>query len=137
MTLDSVFIDAILIRLLRRLGLPETLPLLKLSPRMQEWIVAEAEMLQRDAMSHAIVAVLLKQGLPLTRKNYLDLNNVDEEDLDAEQESELPQLFQESTVEEGVASVMFEIEIDDMPGIEAERRHEAMSLVIEEALISR
>jgi hypothetical protein len=111
--LDSVFIDAILIRLLQKLGLTETLPLLKLSPRMQEWIVGEAEMLQRDAMTHPTVAVLLKQGLPLTRENYLNLNNVDEEDLDTEQESELPQLFQESMVEERVASVMFEIEIDD------------------------
>jgi hypothetical protein len=111
--IDSVFIDAILIRLLRELGLPETIPLLIFSPRMQEWIVAEAELLQRDAMTHPTVTVLLKQGLPLTRENYLNLNNVDEEKLDAEQESELPQLFQESTVEERVASVMFEIEIDD------------------------
>jgi hypothetical protein len=112
--IDPIFIDAILIRLLRKLGLPETLPLLKLSPRMQEWIVAEAELLERDAMTHPTVVVLLKQGLQLTRENYLNLNNVDEDTLDAEQESELPQLFQESTVEEGVASVMFEIEIDDM-----------------------
>jgi len=32
--------------------------------------------------------------------------------LDAEQESELPDLFQESMIEERVAWVMFEIEID-------------------------
>jgi hypothetical protein len=110
---DKVFIDAILIRLLRELGLPETIPLVKLSPRMREWIVAEAEVLQRDAMRHATVAVMVKRGLPLTRESYLNLNNVDEEDLDAEQESELPQLFQESMIEARVESVMFEIEIDD------------------------
>ena len=111
--IDTVFIDAILVRLLRELGLPESLPLIKLSPRMQEWIVGQAEALQRDAMAHSTVAVLVKYGLPLTRENYLNLNNVDEDDLDAEQEGELPQLFQQSMVEERVASVMFEIEIDD------------------------
>ena len=111
--IETVFIDAILVRLLRELGLPESLPLIKLSPRMQEWIVDEAEVLQRDTMSHPTVAVLVKRGLPLTRENYLNLNNVDEDDLDAEQEGELPQLFQQSMVEERVASVMFEIEVDD------------------------
>jgi hypothetical protein len=110
---DKVFIDAILVRLLRELGLPESILLVKLSPRMREWIVAEAEVLQRDAMRHATVAVMVKRGMPLTRENYLKLNNVDEEDLDAEQESELPQLFQESMIEARVESVMFEIEIDD------------------------
>jgi hypothetical protein len=107
------YIDAILGGVLRELGLPETLPLLKLSPRMQKWIVDEAACLQRDAMSHPTFALLVEYGYPLTRKSYLNINNVDEEDLDAEQESELPQLFQESMVEERVASVMFEIEIDD------------------------
>ena len=94
-------------------GCPKRFPLNKLSPRLQEWIVDEAEALQRDAMAHSTVAVLVKYGLPLTRENYLNLNNVDEDDLDAEQEGELPQLFQQSMVEERVASVMFEIEIDD------------------------
>ena len=112
-TIRAVFVDAILVRLLRELGLPEMLLLIKLSPRVQEWIVAEAEVLQRDAMAHSSVAVLVKYGLPLTRENYPNLNNVDEDDLDAEQEGELPQLFQPSMVEERVASVMFEIEIDD------------------------
>jgi len=112
-TIRAVFVDAILVRLLRELGLPQTFPLIKLSPRMQEWIVGQAEALQRDAMAHSTVAVLVKYGLPLTRENYLNLNNVDEDDLDAEQEGELPQLFQQSMVEERVASVMFEIEIDD------------------------
>ena len=112
-TIRAVFVDAILVRLLRELGLPETFPLIKLSPRMQEWIVGQAEALQRDAMAHSTVAVLVKYGLPLTRENYLNLNNVDEDDLDAEQEGELPQLFQQSIVEERVASVMFEIKIDD------------------------
>jgi len=111
--IETIFIDAILVRLLRALGLPETFPLIKLSPRMQEWIVSQAEALQRDAMAHSSVAVLVKYGLPLTRENYPNLNNVDEDDLDAEQEGELPQLFQPSMVEERVASVMFEIEIDD------------------------
>ena len=111
--IDTVFIDAILGEVLRKLGLPETLPLIKLSPRMQEWIIAEAEVLQRDAMSHPTFALLVEYGYPLTRESYLNINNVDEEDLDAEQESELPQLFQQSMVEERVASVMFEIEIDD------------------------
>ena len=111
--IDTVFIDAILTGLLRELGLPQTFPLIKLSPRMQKWIVDEAEGLRRDAMTHATVAVLVKRGLPLTRKSYLNINNVDEEELDAEQESELPHLFQESMVEERIAPVMFEIEIDD------------------------
>jgi hypothetical protein len=111
--IETVFIDAILGGLLRELGLPETLPLIKLSPRMQEWIVSQAEALQRDAMAHSTVAVLVKYGLLLTRETYLNLNNVDADDLDAEQEGELPQLFQQSMVEERVASVMFEIEVDD------------------------
>ncbi|PYX52223.1 MAG: hypothetical protein DMG76_29905 [Acidobacteria bacterium] len=80
---------------------------------MQEWIVGQAEALLRDAIAHSSVAVLVKYGLPLTRENYLNLNNVDEDDLDAEQEGELPHLFQQSMVEERVASVMFEIDIDD------------------------
>ena len=37
--IDTVFIDAILGGVLRELGLPETLPLIKLSPRMQEWLL--------------------------------------------------------------------------------------------------
>ena len=45
---DKVFIDAILIPLLRELGLPETIPLVKLSPRMQKWVLDEAEGLRRD-----------------------------------------------------------------------------------------
>lgn len=110
---DKAFTDAILIRVLRELRLPETLPLNKLSLRMKGWILREAEGLRRDAMTHPIVAVLLKCGLPLTRKNYLIFNNVDEEDLDAELETELPHLFQESMVEASVASVMLELEIDD------------------------
>ena len=80
---------------------------------MQEWIVGQAEALLRDAIAHSSVAVLVKYGLPLTRENYLNLNNVDEDDLDAEQEGELPHLFQQSMFEERVASVMFEIDIDD------------------------
>jgi hypothetical protein len=48
--IETVFIDAILGGLLRELGLPETFPLIKLSPRMQEWIVGQAEALQRDAI---------------------------------------------------------------------------------------
>jgi hypothetical protein len=76
--------------------------------------LGEAACLQRDAMSHSTFAVLVEYGDPLTRESYLNINNVDEDDLDAEQESELPQLFQESMIEERVASVMFEIEIDDM-----------------------
>jgi hypothetical protein len=111
--IETVFINAILVRLLRELGLPESLPLTKLSPRMQKWILAEAEELQRDAMAHSTFALLVEYGYPLTRENYLNLNNVDADDLDAEQEGELPQLFQQSMVEERVASVMFEIEIDD------------------------
>lgn len=51
---------------------------------------------------------------PLTPESYLNINSVDKGDLDAEQESGLPQLFQESIIEQRVASVMFEIEIDDM-----------------------
>jgi hypothetical protein len=39
-TIRAVFVDAILVRLLRELGLPETLLLIRLSPRVQEWIVA-------------------------------------------------------------------------------------------------
>jgi hypothetical protein len=63
--IDIVCIDAILIRLLRKLGLPETLPLIKLSPRIQNWIVHEAEGLRRNAMSHPTFAVLLAYGYAL------------------------------------------------------------------------
>jgi hypothetical protein len=112
--IDTVFIDAILTGLLRKLGLPETLPLIKLSPRMQKWIVDEAECLQRDAMSHPTFALLVEDGYPLTRESYLNINNVDEEDLDAEQEGELPEIFQESAIESRVSEVMFAIEVDDV-----------------------
>jgi hypothetical protein len=111
--IDTVFIDAILGGLLRELGLPETIPLAKLTPRMQNWVLREAACLQRDAMSHSTFTLLVEYGDPLTRQSYLNINNVNEDDLDAEQESELPHLFQESMIEERVASVMFEIEIDD------------------------
>ena len=104
--IDTVFIDAILVPLLRELGLPETLPLAKLSPRMQKWVLGEAACLQGDAMSHSTFALLVAYGYSLTRESYLNINNVDQDDLDAEQESEL-------LIEERVASVMFEIEIDD------------------------
>jgi hypothetical protein len=109
---DKVFIDAILIRLLRELGL-ESIPLLKLSPRMQKWILDQAEGLQRDAMTHATVAVMFRRGLPLTRENYLSFNGVEEEDMDGELEGELPHIFQESMVEMCVDEILFEIEIDD------------------------
>ena len=111
--IDTVFIDVILDRLLRELGLSITVKLARFSPRMQKWIVDEADDLQRDAMSHPTFALLVEYGYPLTRESYLNINNVDEDDLDAEQESELPHLFQESMIEERIASVMFEIEIDD------------------------
>jgi hypothetical protein len=61
-------------------------------------------------MLYPTFAVLVEYGYSLTRESYLNINNVDEDDLDAEQESELPDLFQESMTEERVASVMFEIE---------------------------
>jgi hypothetical protein len=96
--IDTVFIDAILCGVLRELGLPETFPIIKLSPRMQKWILAEAEESQRDAMAHSTFALLVEYGYPLTRESYLNINNVDEDDLDAEQESELPHLFQESMI---------------------------------------
>ena len=112
--IDTVFIDAILTGLLRELGLPQTFPLIKLSPRMQKWIVDEAECLQRDAMSHPTFALLVEDGYPLTRESYLNINNVDEEDLDAEQEGELPEIFQESAIESRVSEVMFAIEVDDV-----------------------
>jgi hypothetical protein len=68
---------------------------------------------QRDAMSHSTFALLVEYGDALTRESYLNVNNVDEDDLDAEQKIGLPDLFQEPMIEERVASVMFEIEIDD------------------------
>jgi hypothetical protein len=111
--INTVFIDAILVALLRELGLPETLPLAKLSPRVQKWVLCEARCLQRDAMSYSTFALLVAYGHPLTRESYLNINSVDEDDLDADQESELSDLFQESMIEERVASVMFEIEIDE------------------------
>jgi phage-related protein len=80
---------------------------------MQRWVLDEAACLQRDAMSHHDIRSLVEYGYPLTRESYLDINNLNEGNLDAEQESELPHLFQESMIEERVASVMFEIEIDD------------------------
>jgi hypothetical protein len=94
-------------------GCPETLPLTKLSPRMQKWVLGEAKWLQRDPMSHSTFAMLVEYGYSLTHESYLSINNVDEDDLDAEQEIDLPDLFQESMIEERVASVMFEIDIDD------------------------
>jgi hypothetical protein len=111
--IDRVFIDAILVPLLRELGLPEALPLAKLSPRMQKWVLGEAACLQLDAMLNPTFAALVEYGDPLTRESYLNINNIDEDDLDAEQESELPHLFQKSMVEERVVSVMFAIETDD------------------------
>ncbi len=83
-TINTVFIDAILVPLLRELGLPETLPLAKLSPRMQKCVLGEAACLQRDAISHPTFAVLVEYGYSLTRESYLNINNVDEDDLDAE-----------------------------------------------------
>ena len=80
---------------------------------MQKWVLGEAAYPRRDAMSHWIFALLVEYGYPLTRESYLNINNVEEDDVDAEQESELPDLFQESMIEERVESVMFEIEIDD------------------------
>ncbi len=62
--IDTVFIDAILVPLLRELGLPETLPLAKLSPRVQKWVLGEAACLQRDAMSHSTFALLVEYGYP-------------------------------------------------------------------------
>jgi len=56
----------------------------------------------------------LSRGDSLTRESYLDINNVDQDDLDAEQEGGLPDLFQESMIEERIASVMFEIGTDSM-----------------------
>jgi hypothetical protein len=64
-------------------------------------------------MSHSTFALLVEYGGALTRESYLNVNNVDEDDLDAEQKIGLPDLFQEPMIEERVASVMFEIEIDD------------------------
>ena len=111
--IDTVFIDVILDRLLQELGLSITVKLGWFSPRMQKWIVDEAGDLQRDAMSHPTLALLVEYGYPLTRESYLNINNVDKDDLDAEQESELPHLFQESMVEMRVDEILFEIEIDD------------------------
>jgi hypothetical protein len=59
--IDTVFIDAILVPLLRELGLPETLPLVKLSSRMQKWVFGETCLL-RDAMSHSTFALLVEYG---------------------------------------------------------------------------
>ena len=64
-------------------------------------------------MSHSTFALLVEYGDPLTHESYLNVNDVDKDYLDAEQESELPDLFQKSMIEERVASVMFEIEIED------------------------
>ena len=65
-------------------------------------------------MSHPTFALLVEDGYPLTRESYLNINNVDEEDLDAEQEGELPEIFQESAIESRVSEVMFAIEVDDV-----------------------
>jgi hypothetical protein len=45
---------------------------------------------------------LVEYGDQLTRESYLKINNVDEDDLDAEEESELPHLFHDSMIEERV-----------------------------------
>ena len=62
--IDGVFIDAILVPLLRELGLPAALPLAKLSSRMKKWVLGEAACLQR-AMSHPTFAMLVEYGDPL------------------------------------------------------------------------
>jgi hypothetical protein len=51
-----------------------------------------------------IRCALVEYGYPLIPESYLNINSVDKGDLDAEQESELPQLFQESIIEERGAS---------------------------------
>lgn len=81
--IDTVFIDVILAPLLQELGFPETLPLAKFSPRMQKWVLGEAACLQWNSMSHPTFAVLVEYGYSLTRESYLNINNVDEDDLDA------------------------------------------------------
>ena len=95
------------------LGLPETPPLNKLSPRMQEWILHEAEMLPGMPWHTRPSPCWSSTVLPLTRENYLDLNGVEEEDMDGELEAELPHLFQESKVEARVDDILFKMEIDD------------------------
>jgi hypothetical protein len=72
--------------LLRELGLPETLLLAK----------------------HAVGCA---PGPADPRKLSQRQRCRDEDDLDTEQESELPDLFQESMIEERIASVMFKIEM--------------------------
>jgi hypothetical protein len=68
---------------------------------MQKWVLGEAACLQRDAMSPPTFAVFVGYGYPLTRESYLNINNVDENDLDAEQESELTHLLQDSMMSSG------------------------------------
>jgi hypothetical protein len=63
---------------------------------MQIWVLGEAECLQQDAMSTPTFPMLLEYGYSLTHESYLSINNVDEDDLDAEQEIDLPDLFQKS-----------------------------------------
>ena len=46
-------------------------------------------------------AVLVEHCDPLTRESYLNINNVDEDDLEAEQEIDLLDLFQESRSRSG------------------------------------
>ena len=43
-------------------------------------------------MSHSTFAMLVEYGYSLTHESYLSSNNVNEDDLDAEQEIDLPDL---------------------------------------------
>lgn len=52
-------------------------------------------------MLHPTLAALIKYGYSQTRESYLNINNVDEDDLEAEQEIDLLDLFQESRSRRG------------------------------------
>jgi hypothetical protein len=112
--INAVYIEAILSRLLPALSLPEGTPFMRLGPMLQRFVLDEAECLQRDAMSHPTFAILFEKGFPLTREAYLGVNDVSEDDIDAEQESMMPELFQPWAIDERVNQVMHSVDEDLM-----------------------
>jgi hypothetical protein len=111
--IGAEYIEAILARLLKVLDLPPSTPLMRLGPMLQPFILDEARSLQDEAQTHCSLAMLAEYGAPLTCERYLELDAPDVE-LDAEQESELPELFREDSIEERVAELLQRI--DANPG---------------------
>jgi len=113
--IGAVYIDAIVSRLLKVLGLPANTPFMRLGPMLQHLILVEARALQEEAHTHGSLAWLVKCGASVTREAYLELEYLPDAvpELDAERESLLPELFREDAIEERVRELLQRI---DNPG---------------------